>query len=179
MTWDDRRKEAVDRWLKAGFDPVEPDTVWGTGGGNFPAVGGISGAYGLASPRGEIYMPDFPLPYEGDYFATKFASEFAERVYWMAMDGCESIGSVDELNHFMRIDFTLDDYLQLGVIYIAEQFVEAGLPIGAITETNDQGFVDVCFFYDGEEKLFTSRWNEIVKMYAEYYDSEEYEESLY
>ena len=81
-----------------------------------------------------------------------------------------SLPTLIDLANVLHI--SVDDLLDIGII------VEWGLPflpIAAIIESDDRGFVNAGFFGPGEDEAerLVNAWKEIEDMYSEYWKDEE------
>lgn len=167
--WIRDRLLAVSRTRNAGIKVTEPDTVWGTGPGNVPAVNGIAGMYmAMTYEDGvkKISMPESPAPFDRNYRATKFDDELSDRIFTGNIMP-DDIGSVDEMGYYQRVVFHVDDYLEFGFIMAWD----GPLPYGCVFEVNDQGFVSTSWF-DTEEEC-DRHWNNILDAYHEYWRQDE------
>lgn len=103
--------------------------------------------------------------------------------------GTEDIGSVDELGYFALLGFPetdirsfIDELNAASVRGFGEPLTEAEKEeienaIGVIMDENDQGFVHMQWFYEGEEAEMESKWDEIQDEYERYYERGEAEEA--
>jgi hypothetical protein len=164
-------RDEVVRILTAGGEHVaEPDTVWGTGIANVPAIQGIASCYRLGEQFQFSYSYELGEKPNRRYFATKYMDELCERIFDLH-DGGDDIGSVDELGWYGKMKLGWEDLIRLGWIFFAPEFGTTDLPIGVIIQSNDQGFCYYSLFFN--EREFTGAWEQLEISYSDYWAKQE------
>jgi hypothetical protein len=110
------------------------------------------------------------------YSMGKFDSELTERLYEESLEGWwESIGSVDSIGYFTKVDLDLDVILALHIAHFHEAWSNTfnRLAEWAIIGNDDRGFVWLELFW--QQSAIDERWEELQEAERLFYICEECE----